>query len=179
MSATIAEYSLNSFIQPITTLDKTLKIRNVNLVVMHEVNPFSVVATYVDPNYSNHVNIKLFAQDTIIVLPFPTTTDATSALTKLQSSFDLLRSYLPNIPVNIINYIDQTIIEFEINNSFTFQQMTASSTWLVTHTLNRNPAGIRITNNLFEDIEGYVRTIDNANILVCFNQSLTGYVILT
>ena len=73
------------------------------------------------------------------------------------------------------------IAPLELNNndelslgSFTFIQTVNLATWLINHNLNKPCPFVTIKDNFGEIIIGDIRTIDNNNLEIRFNQPTTG-----
>ena len=73
------------------------------------------------------------------------------------------------------------IAPLELNNndelrlgSFTFIQTANLATWLINHNLNKPCPFVTIKDNFGEIIIGDIRTIDNNNLEIRFNQPTTG-----
>ncbi|CAG7579834.1 MAG: hypothetical protein SLAVMIC_00117 [uncultured marine phage] len=168
-------HSKDTFIRPVSVGDTQIFIQDVNLKVSFEINPWRVTATY---HQSCYIVVKLQGTDNPLKIKFRTEREALEALTIFQGALDLLKSETSDIPKEIIDYIDIRILQLINDSHFAFRQELASDTWLVgPHTMDKKGA-ITITNDDLEVIIGYAKYIDNENVLVKFNQPLTGWVFL-
>lgn len=169
----VAKYSLVNFLVPLSPNDKSIKLRDINNIIMYDIYPVNVLSTFV---VENKLNIKTRSSEIIIVLYFSTKPEAIAALNKLQEAIDLLKSFLAVVPPEIINYVDNRLLEYSMGNRFIHHQTNGSDTWMINHKLGYITTPI-IFNDLYEEIEGYIRHIDVNNTLVKFNKVLTGYVV--
>lgn len=166
-------FDKDHFIRTISPGDKSVFIQRKKAVV-YDINPWRVTSISQKKEF---IIIRLNSTDQPIHLKFPSINDAIEALTTLQIALSRVKDQSNDIPLNLINYIDTTILEFLNNYSFVFRQETPSSTWVVEHDLSRRPS-VTVTNDDYEVIVGNTELTNNETINVNFNQPLTGWVFL-
>ncbi len=112
-------YIYNNFLKPIAQGDRNLQIIDNNGIVVHTINPFSIVDTSVS---NSLIKISLKSQKTI-TLDFYNPIQTQQALILLQNQIDILIQNIPfSISKDLENYIGDKISVNVINTS------TASST---------------------------------------------------
>jgi hypothetical protein len=105
-------FSLNTFLKPLTATDLLIRIFNTNGILYNSINPFSVLRTYVS---NNLLNINLNRNQTF-TLNFETEDNAKQALFKLQAQIDILKTRPPAIvDTKIQNQINSTSIGVGVN----------------------------------------------------------------
>ena len=172
----MALHSKETFIVPISEGDTQIFIQDVNSKISFEINPWRVTATY---HQSCFIVVKLQGTDNPLKIKFRTEREALEALTIFQGALDILKGKTSDIPKEIIDYIDIRILQIINDSHFAFHQETASDTWLVgPHTMDKM-GSISITNDNLEIIIGYAKYIDKENVLIKFNQPLTGWCFLS
>jgi hypothetical protein len=165
-------HSKDDFLLPISEGDTKIFIQDVNGDITFSFNPWRVTSTY----YKDVDNyIKLQGTDNPLKVKFRTPKESLEALTILQGALDNLKEDTSDIPQEIIDYIDTKILEIINNNHFSFRQQTPSDTWLVNHDIGRK-ASIMVTNDNLETMVGLIKYIDDDNVEILFNQSVTGWV---
>lgn len=167
----MTSYNLDTFVVPASAADKKIQIKDKRGVIRYTLSAHQVVATF---QSGNLVKIRTGGNDFMIQLDFSTPTIALEALQLLQAEIDKVRLTTPvSIDKDISNYIDSRI---EGTNFFVYHQISSSDTWLANHNMGFKP-NITVTDDSFYQIEGLVKHIDNDNVQIQFNQSITGWII--
>lgn len=171
----MALFSKDNFIVPYSEGDQLIFFQDINDFVVYKVRPWNITASYVQDVY---IILKTLGTDNLIKMPFATHTEAVEALTIFQGELDIIKSNIINVPDEIKDYIDSRIFELIQNSHFAFRQDIPSDTWLVSnHPLDKKPS-VMVTNDQLEEIEGYIKYLDDETVLVKFNVPLTGWVFL-
>lgn len=171
----MALHSKDKFLVPISEGDQTVFIQDVNSKITFEIIPWRVTATYHSGCY---IIIKLQGTDNPSKIKFSTSREALESLTIFQGALDILKGRVSNIPKEIVDYIDIKILQIINDSHFAHRQESASDTWVVgPHTMDKM-GSITITNDDLEVIVGWAKYIDSENVLVKFNQPLTGWCFL-
>jgi len=172
----MAIHSKETFLVPISKNDNKIFIQDSNRKKTFEFNPWRVTATY---HQSLYILVKMQGSADPSKIKFQSINEALESLTILQSALDLLKSDTTDIPKEITNYINLETSKSVNNSQFSFRQETASDTWVVgPHTLGKMGA-VTVTNDDLETIIGYVKHVDNENVLIKFNQALSGWVFIS
>ena len=74
-------FSLNTFLKPLTSTDLLIRIYNTNGTLYNSINPFSILRTYVSNNLLN-INLN---RNQILTLSFDTEDNAKKALAKAKT----------------------------------------------------------------------------------------------
>ena len=135
-------FSLETFLKPLTTTDLLIRIFNTNGILYNSINPFSVLRTYVSNNLLN-INLN---RNQIFTLNFDTENNAKQALSKLQAQIDILKTRPPAIvDTKIQNQINITSIGVGVNTGVDLNKSP-----LVT-TNDGDSTGLKITYTPFLD----------------------------
>ncbi len=161
----MANYIRTTFLVQPSPGDIAVLFRNKQGQVNFEVFVRSIVAIWQD---GNTVKIKTDSSDKSIVLDFSTPQEALVALQYANKAIDEIRASLaPPTPSGGPQF-------------FEFHQISATTSWFVTHTMNARP-NVTITDDSATpyEIEGLVRYLDNSHIMILFNQPVSGWVFLS
>lgn len=152
-------YSFNSsnFLVPLGSTDRNVQIRDINNSIRYIIEPCNVTVTYAKYN-TPYLIIKLFSGDPQILMKFESAAGALSALTKLQTGIDYIKS---NFPCR------------EEYSGFTYVQSYDSTDWVIEHNLGRRPTVIVMDSN-YEEIEALVQNTTLNITHVYFNEGMTG-----
>lgn len=166
-------HSKNNFIRPYTSTDTSVIIVNTQNRVSYDIVAFNVNSTYVPPK-SNCIIVKMRGSNNKPRIDFSSHSEALEALGIFQVAINLLKNNTNvNVPQNIITYVENMFS----NYSMVFRQEQAINLWEVEHELSRYPS-VMVLNDNMEVIEGEIRYISEAEIVVEFNSNISGWVFL-
>jgi len=121
-------YSLNKFLSPLKSTDKTVRIFDDRNYPVHTINPFSVLRVYVT---NLNLNIAL-SGNRIITLDFISLDETKEALFKLQSFIDQLRQKSPDVVDKETEKYVERIIQTSVGVK-SINGVTASEQFIVTN----------------------------------------------
>jgi hypothetical protein len=122
--------------------------------------------------YNSALIISDFTTGSAVNAPITTTVDYQYGTNGIQSLITV------NSGGNITNITVNPEININRNNEFTFEQLTASCSWLITHNFGFVP-NVYTTNLQGQEIEGVVVPIDTNTIQVNFSEDVAGYAYLS
>jgi|ERR1035437_3390202 hypothetical protein len=167
----MANYVRTNFLVPPAPGTDSILFRNSTGQITFEVYIRSISAIWQDGNL---VKIKVDSTDKAIVLDFSSPPEALVALQSANSAIDSIRTTMPFDDQTIIDYINLQISQ----TYFAFHQVAATTSWYVPHTIGYRP-GVTVTDDSFVEIEGLVSLPDITDVLVQFNQAVSGWVFLS
>jgi hypothetical protein len=169
----MANFVQGNFVIPVTPEDTQVYIKDKFGRIRFSIAPHQVTATFVK---NNLIHVKTLGTDNVILIDFGNVEEAKRALPELQFQLDIGKK-APSLEIDpaIIEYIQQYVTG---KISFAHQQMFATSSWGVTHSLGYRP-NVMVTDASFVEVEGLVTHIDTNHLVVKFNQSVTGWALCT
>ncbi len=157
----MANYIRTNFLVEPSPGDVALLLKDKTGQITFEIFVKSIVAIWQD---GSTVKIKTHSADKALVLDFSTPQESLVALQYANKAIETIKAGL--------------IIPASVNGYFEFHQVLATASWFVTHNMGAKP-NVAITDDLFFEIDGLVRYLDNNNIMILFNQSVSGWVLLS
>lgn len=167
----MANFIQGDFVIPVSPSDNNVQIKDKFKRIRFTLNPHQVTAVFVK---NNLIHVKTIGSNNVVLLDFSTFEEAKKALPELQAQIDIGRKSPslqidPSIIIYIENYVNGKI-------SFMYHQILATNSWGVTHSFGYKP-NVTVTDDFFEEIEGLVKYIDDDQLIVNFNQNVTGWVL--
>jgi hypothetical protein len=145
--------------------DKTALANGLDMVTLRK---FDFEPIY----YNTSVIISDFTTGSAANAPITTTVDYQYGTNGTQSLITV------NSGGNITNITVNPEININRNNEFTFEQLVASCSWLVTHNFGFVP-NVYTTNLQGQEIEGVVTPVDANTIQINFSEDVAGYAYLS
>lgn len=160
-------YIYDNFLKPISQGDRNLQILDSTGIIVHTVNPFSIIETSVS---NSLIKINLKSQKTI-TLDFYNPLQTQQALISLQTQIDTLIQNVPFvISKDLENYIDDQISDVNIINT-----STASSTINYNYNLGNIWYHNDISSNYIANFYNVPETDRIVDIKIIISQGATAY----